>query len=252
MNIRAVEHIIEAVLVSDGDGVKLKRIMSQPGALMDPFLMIDELKSDQNDALGGGFPPHPHRGIETISYMLAGSFIHNDSLGNRRKITAGGIQWIKAGRGIIHSEHPVSDSNHIHGFQIWLNLPAKNKLDSPEYKDIATEKIKTTSFSNGTYRLLAGQLKIQQQIIKGPIQRAATEPLLMDITLDKNQRFSLGIDHEKTMIYVYQGSVSINSQTIEKGMLAILGKGDTLKINTKGQSRLLILVLRPTPFDTKA
>lgn len=134
MKKRTITRIVDAQPASDGDGVKLKRVMGQLShELMDPFLMLDEFRSDAGEGLGGGFPLHPHRCIETVSIMLKGGFRHEDHMGNRREVSSGGMQWMRAGKGVIHSEMPVTDGQELHGFQLWLNLPAKDKMSEPEY-----------------------------------------------------------------------------------------------------------------------
>ena len=141
MNPRSLQHIIPSHASSDGDGVKIRRVAMFDQPLTDPFLMLDELSSDNPDDYIGGFPPHPHRGMETLTYLRHGSLEHRDHLGNRGLINSGGAQWMSAGRGIIHSEMPALDMQRLHGFQLWINLPAKDKMSAPKYRDVPAAEI---------------------------------------------------------------------------------------------------------------
>ncbi len=245
MSIMQVAEVIHATPASDGAGVKLRRVMSGDSTLMDPFLMLDEIAAENGDGLGEGFPSHPHRGIETISYMLKGGFRHEDHLGNKREISSGGMQWMNAGRGIIHSEMPIPENGRIHGFQIWLNLPAKNKLCNPSYQEIPTEQLYEKTFQGGHCRLLSGHLNYEKQLLKGPIERKITDPLLADIALQNGQEINLNLNHKKVMVYLYQGQLSIGGEIISQGSLAIMGQGKELKIDAKKNSGLLILAGTP-------
>ena len=246
MSKRTVTRIVDAQPASDGDGVKLKRVMGRLShELMDPFLMLDELRSDEGDELGGGFPSHPHRGIETVSIMLKGGFRHEDHMGNQREVSSGGMQWMNAGRGVIHSEMPIVDDQQMHGFQLWLNLPQKNKMSEPGYWDVEAGDIPEVVLSGGTGRLLAGTLEVAGEQFKGAMERDITEPLIVDLHLLENSKQRLKISSEKALFYVYRGSVQVEEQVVNEGQLALLSEGDELVLNTKQDCGLLLLGGKP-------
>ena len=261
-NSRTVAQLVKAVPASDGAGVKLKRIMSQPPhRLMDPFLMLDELKADSEESLGGGFPPHPHRGIETISCMLLGGFRHEDHMGNRREVGNGGMQWMKSGRGVIHSEMPLPENNRLHGFQIWLNMPRHNKMDAPEYLGINGNDIpewplehgtshgecdgKSYGKSYGKCRVLVGSLEDGSKHIKAPVVRDKTRALILDVQVKMNGRINLPVAVSKSMIYVYQGAVNVvghdSVTTVEASTLAVLSESGDLEITANEDSGFILL-----------
>ncbi|MRI32510.1 hypothetical protein EOPP23_05860 [Endozoicomonas sp. OPT23] len=245
-SVRTLETVITAVPASDGAGVSLKRVMSSGcPKLMDPFLMLDEISSNDPDALGGGFPAHPHRGIETISYMLKGSFRHEDNLGNRREITSGGIQWMKSGKGIIHSEMPLPEQDTLHGFQIWLNQPASKKMSQPEYRDLSQQDIPAFSLNKVHGRVLLGSLQLGNSNFQSPIVRAEQDALLVDISLNNKQRISLPLNQKKVMIFVYQGKVTNSNRSISAGEFGIFSDKGALNLESEEDSRFLILAGQP-------
>ncbi|MGI9274407.1 MAG: pirin family protein [Endozoicomonas sp.] len=246
MKRRGIQEVLEAVPASDGAGVRLKRVMAlQARELMDPFLMLDEIRADSEDELGAGFPPHPHRGIETISCMLKGGFRHEDHMGNRREVNNGGMQWMTAGRGVIHSEMPLPEQGTLHGFQIWLNLPADRKMVAPDYHDVRAEEIPEVSFDGGRGRILAGQLQLDGTEYLGAVQRDVTDPLVLDINMNGNGRLLLPVNAEKLMVYVYRGQVSIecdgSSGTLQESALGILSDTGDLEITAAADSGFLVL-----------
>ena len=165
----SVEKIIPSHPSSDGDGVKIRRVglFNQPGA--DPFLMMDELLSDNPDDFIGGFPPHPHRGMETLTYLIHGSLEHQDHMGNKGLINSGGAQWMSAGRGVIHSEMPAREMKQLHGFQLWINLPAENKMQTPDYRDVSAEEIPQIAGDHWSAKLIAGDWDINGVTGTGPL-----------------------------------------------------------------------------------
>jgi redox-sensitive bicupin YhaK (pirin superfamily) len=248
---RGVNNIIPARPASDGAGVKLKRVMNaRLHDIMDPFLMLDEIRSDDSGDLGNGFPSHPHRGIETLSVMLKGGFCHQDHLGNQRAIQAGGMQWMKAGKGIVHSELPISDSGQLHGFQIWLNLPSKEKMSAPEYKDLEPEQVPVLLTDSMSLRLLVGKVRIEGELLSSPVVREPTQALLMDITLEKGQAVDLPLTEEKLMLYVYQGALTVHGdqdgRRVNSSELAVLTEGELLSMSSS--ERCGFLVLGGTPL----
>lgn len=244
---RTIIEIINAQHASDGAGVKLKRAIGGPALQkFDPFLMLDEFKSDQKDDYIAGFPAHPHRGFETVTYMLAGKMQHQDHLGNQGLLQAGDVQWMTAARGIIHSEMPQQEEGLMHGFQLWLNLPSSNKLDDPEYQDIAAAKIPQIKHSKFTARVVAGTLRIDQTATKGYIQKRVTEPLIADVMITANEALVVQtVPSHRVYIYAYDGELSIAERTLKQHQIAVLGEGDEIKINASAGAKFLLLSGKP-------
>lgn len=239
MQQRNITGVISSRPASDGAGVKIMRLSGFGSQLnMDPFLMLDEIRSDNPDEYSAGFPPHPHRGFETVTYMLAGGFSHRDSMGNEGSIKAGGAQWMTAGSGVIHSEMPLpGDGPEMHGFQFWLNLPAREKMGQPAYRDIQSGEILKFQQGDARVRLIAGELAKQNGIVAGKTTRA----LLADISLPAGGSVELSYAGElASQFYVYEGSVRVGDTTVNRGELASLGEGDGLRIDTTESSGLLL------------
>ena len=230
---------------SDGAGVRLNRVIGT-GQLrhLDPFLMLDEFRSDNADDYIAGFPPHPHRGFETITYMLHGAMQHEDHLGNVGKLTGGGVQWMTAGAGIIHSEMPMQEDGLLWGFQFWLNLPAERKMTEPCYQDLTPEQIPEVEDDNGVLRrVVAGVSKGTA----GPIQRADTEPMMVDLRI----RRATAVSHEipaghNGFIYVYEGAVTVPAAdiTLQRGELLAF-TGSLLNLNTDAEAGVLMVTGKP-------
>lgn len=249
MIIKTVEEIVSARPSSDGDGVKLLRVFGGSGdpARFDPFLMMDEFGSfDPNDYIGG-FPPHPHRGFETITYMLEGRMEHQDHMGNVGDLKSGDVQWMTAGSGIIHSEMPKQTQGRMRGFQVWLNLPAYSKMQSPAYSDIPSSRIPVMQFNDVTAKLIAGSAVLDDQMLEGAVNRPDTEPVYIDLVFR-----SAAMAHEITvsvdttvLIYVYEGSVSLGEAgtTVNRGQLARLQRaGDTVQITALVDDARVVLL----------
>jgi len=169
---REIVQIIRSRLTSDGDGVKISRVAGFNQPNFSPFLMLDELKSDSRDDYIGGFPPHPHRGIETLTYMLKGHFQHKDHMGNIGELRSGGAQWMASGKGVIHSEMPIMEDGDLHGFQIWINQPALDKVKPAQYRDFQSETITEYTDSDlGLVRVLAGNMSIGEHVLSGPLNQ---------------------------------------------------------------------------------
>ena len=185
MSTRTLQQVIRSIPTSDGGGVKLRRSLGQTQALrLDPFLMLDEFSSSNADDYIAGFPDHPHRGFETVTYMLDGHMLHQDHLGNQGDLRSGGAQWMTAGRGIIHSEMPQQESGRMRGFQLWINLPAQEKMKPARYQDILPEEIPRLNLpSGGEVKIIAGTAEIDGKTTQGPIQGISTEPLFLDVQL---------------------------------------------------------------------
>ena len=242
---RSVSRIVRGQPVSDGAGVKLNRIIGQRDLdMLDPFLMLDEFRSDQADDYLAGFPNHPHRGFETVTYMLAGRMRHGDNQGNSGLLSPGSVQWMTAGRGIVHSEMPEQEDGLMWGFQLWVNLPASDKMTAPRYQDIAPERIPMVEPEAGVcVRVIAGTLRD----VVGPVSGVATEPVYLDISLQPAARFDvpLPLDHS-AFAYVYDGALAVVSETdtktIERGELAVLEGGDHVRIAAGDVATRLILI----------
>jgi quercetin 2,3-dioxygenase len=244
---RRVVATIRGRAASDGAGVKLTRVIGQPALPdLDPFLMLDEFGSDKGADYIGGFPDHPHRGFETVTYMLAGRMRHGDNQGNVGLLRPGSVQWMTAGRGIIHSEMPEQEEGLMQGFQLWVNLPAKDKMVKPRYQDIDPENVPVVERADGTkVKVLVGSF----DGVSGPVTKVATDPLYLDITLPAGVKASVPIEAEhNAFAYVFEGTARIGAeaQLVERGQLAVLSLGDgvTVEGGPKG-GRLILVAGRP-------
>jgi redox-sensitive bicupin YhaK (pirin superfamily) len=244
---RRVVAAIRGRPASDGAGVKLTRVIGQPALPdLDPFLMLDEFGSDKGADYIGGFPDHPHRGFETVTYMLAGRMRHGDNQGNVGLLRPGSVQWMTAGRGIIHSEMPEQEEGLMQGFQLWVNLPAKDKMSKPRYQDIDPENVPVVERADGTkVKVLVGSF----DGVRGPVTNVATDPLYLDITLPAGVKASVPVAAEhNAFAYVFEGTARIGSeaQLVERGQLAVLSLGDgvTVEGGPKG-GRLILVAGRP-------
>ena len=240
-----VSKIINPIPASDGAGVKLKRSIGVEPDYFDPFLMLDEFGSDNKDDYIGGFPPHPHRGIETVTYMLQGEFEHEDSTGAKGKMTSGDVQWMKAGSGIIHSEMPAMSEGRLHGFQLWVNMPAESKMNKPDYIYINSDKMEIHTDSDKQIKVIAGKFKSAE----GPLKGHNVEPIYFDIELekDKNFNFELPSTHN-SFIYLINGEVKIGEQThskIKDSTLILLTKGEKLQVSALTKAKFLLISGKP-------
>ncbi len=231
---------------SDGAGVKLTRVIGQPAlADLDPFLMLDEFGSDDPTAYIAGFPDHPHRGFETVTYMLAGRMRHRDNKGNEGLLTAGSVQWMTAGRGIVHSEMPEQEEGLMQGFQLWLNLPAKDKMTAPRYQDIAPEAIPVAQPAPGvSVKVIAGELGG----VRGPVEAGATEPLYVDIRLEPGASLDVPLTSgHNAFVYVYEGAAEAGEpgQALERGRIAVLSDGTSVRLASKDGARLILVAGKP-------
>jgi len=218
---RPVERLIAGQPTSDGAGVKLTRVLTnQLQRRLDPFLMLDAFGSDKADDYIAGFPDHPHRGFETITYMLEGRMRHRDSAGNEGLLGPGGVQWMTAGRGVIHSELPEQQEGRMEGFQLWLNLAGKDKMRAPWYRDIPTAEIPELRTDEGvSVRVIAGE----SHGLAGAVQREHTEPLYLDLHLPAGARFEQALPAtHNAFVYVYRGSLKIGEANVPAQRMAIL------------------------------
>lgn len=249
---RNMKQIIQSVATSDGAGVKLRRSLgSSQIARLDPFLMLDEFFSDDPDDYIAGFPAHPHRGFETVTYMLDGRMQHQDHLGNTGDLGPGSVQWMTAGRGVIHSEMPQQSEGRMRGFQLWLNLPAAEKMKPAAYRDIAAEQIPEIVFDGGRVRVIAGTLSLDGKVVSGPVngvdERLSTDPSYLDLHLESDSVVNLPIPTDlNAFVYLYEGEASVGDEVLPHRAAGILGDGESLRVISGGNgARLLILAGRP-------
>ncbi|MDA8092904.1 MAG: pirin family protein [Betaproteobacteria bacterium] len=244
---RLVERLVVGHATSDGAGVDLTRLLSQElQQRLDPFLLLDAFGSDDPEDYIAGFPDHPHRGFETVTYMIAGRMRHRDSAGHEGVLESGGVQWMMAGRGVIHSELPEQQEGRLEGFQLWLNLSAKDKMRSPWYRNIQCAQIPEFVTSEGvTARVIAGT----SHGVRGAIQRDTTEPLYLDLQLPAGAHFAQALPPElNAFAYVYRGDVRIGEQTVAQQQLAILGNDPAsggIVVHAQMPARALLIAGRP-------
>lgn len=233
----------------DGAGVRLKRALGQgPDQRMDPYLMMDNFSSMDAADYIAGFPDHPHRGFETITYMLDGHMLHRDHMGNEGHLGPGDVQWMTAGRGVIHSEMPKQEAGRMRGFQIWLNLPAALKMQPARYRDIPAASLPRAALdAGGELILLAGELELAGQPLSGPIHSPHTQPLIADIRLAPNTQLALPLAAElSALVYPFEGEVRLAGQTMAAEHTVLLGEGDELMLEAGEQgARVLLLAGRP-------
>jgi redox-sensitive bicupin YhaK (pirin superfamily) len=247
---RRVLRTVRGQPTSDGAGVKLTRVIGQRDLdMIDPFLMLDEFRSDQAGDYIAGFPSHPHRGFETVTYMLAGRMRHGDNQGNSGLLTPGSVQWMTAGRGIVHSEMPEQEDGLMWGFQLWVNLPAADKMTAPRYQDIAPERIPEIAPAEGVrVRMLAGRIGE----VAGPVSGVATDPLYLDVELAAGARFAVPVAAgHNAFAYVYAGDARIGpadaATPVARGELALLARegDDVLVAAGDAPARLILVAGRP-------
>ncbi len=249
---RQLQQMIPALATSDGAGVRIKRSLGQSQqARLDPFLMLDEFNSESKDDYIGGFPSHPHRGFETVTYMLEGHMLHEDHMGNRGDLNSGDVQWMTAGRGIIHSEMPQQEEGRMHGFQMWLNLPAAEKMKPAAYRDIPASDIPTLELANGgKVKVIAGTVSADGKSVDGPIQGLSTEPRYWDVQLPAGATFEQELPKGlNAFLYVFEGDLTIGEppRQLKNGAAGVLSDGESLTI-TAGASGARTLVLAGKPI----
>ena len=240
-----VSKIIDPMPASDGAGVKLKRSIGVEPNYFDPFLMLDEFGSENKDDYIGGFPPHPHRGIETVTYMLAGKFEHKDSTGGEGKMSAGDVQWMKTGSGIIHSEMPAMTEGKLHGFQLWVNMPAKLKMSKPEYIYIDSKQMQIHKDTDKKVIIIAGKFGN----VEGPVKEHNVEPIYFDIELEKDKEFNFNLPStHNTFIYLVEGEIKIGDKKhnkVKDSTLVLLTKGDKIKVKGITKAKFLLISGKP-------
>ncbi|PAJ75117.1 quercetin 2,3-dioxygenase [Pseudoalteromonas sp. NBT06-2] len=243
---RKLKQVINAFASQDGDGVIIHRVGGQhTHQFLNPFLMLDEINSDNASDYIGGFPAHPHRGFETITYMKVGKMRHKDNMGNNGIIESGDVQWMTAGKGVIHSEMPEQENGLLHGFQIWLNLPANEKLKAAAYRDLRNKDIpKLHLTSGGKVSAVSGSVLVDAQQITGPLPELSTQPVFLDIELNENEAISLKFNcHNPALVFIYQG----DSTQLKYRQMGLYSTGETLSIQAKNNG-LKAIILSGTPI----
>jgi redox-sensitive bicupin YhaK (pirin superfamily) len=245
---RTVTRRVRGIPTSDGAGVKLTRVIGQPKLdSLDPFLLLDEFGSDAATDYIAGFPDHPHRGFETVTYMLDGRMRHRDNHGNSGLLESGSVQWMTAGRGIVHSEMPEQEDGLMRGFQLWVNLAAKDKMSEPRYQDIAPTKIPTAKPASGVrVRVVAGELFG----VRGPVDGIAIEPVYLDVALEPGSKLSVPLPQgHSAFAYVFEGdAVQVGDEKLGSRELGVLSDGDTVDLSVPGDgqaARVLLVAGRP-------
>ena len=240
-----VNKIIKPINSSDGAGVKLKRSIGVEPNYFDPFLMLDEFGSDNKDDYVGGFPAHPHRGIETVTYMLHGEFEHQDSTGSKGKMKSGDVQWMKTGSGIIHSEMPTMTGGKLQGFQLWINMPAKLKMTKPNYIYINSDEMKIFQDAEKKVKTIAGKF----ENVEGPIKEHNVKPIYFDVEIKKSKTFEYNLPQtHNSFIYLIDGEISIgdkNHGEIKNSTLVLLSRGENLRVNGIQNSKFLLIAGEP-------
>lgn len=244
---RQVEQVVAGKATSDGAGVKLTRVLTQPlQRRLDPFLMLDAFGSDNPDDYIAGFPDHPHRGFETVTYMISGRMLHRDSAGHEGLLEGGGVQWMTAGRGVIHSEIPQQEEGVMEGFQLWLNLPGRDKMSAPWYRDFAAADLPRFVTDAGVaVTVIAGE----SHGVAGAVTRDATAPLFLDLRLPAGTRFGQRLPPEhNAFVYVYRGEVAIAGSAVPALRMAILAndpRSDGVLIDAAMDARVLLIAGHP-------
>jgi redox-sensitive bicupin YhaK (pirin superfamily) len=239
---RDLVQVVGGVAASDGAGVQLQRIIGSPELdMLDPFLMLDAFGSDKPNDYIAGFPSHPHRGFETVTYIIAGRMRHKDSTGREGVIGPGDVQWMTAGKGIIHSEMPEQEEGLLMGFQLWVNLPASAKMTEPVYQEFLAEEIPLSTLEDGSkIRVICGQTNSG---VAGIVSNDYVTPTFMDITLPNGNTLQQDLpENDNAFIYVLEGSLNINEDTLENKKLGVLGKGKTVVVSAVGADARFILV----------
>ena len=245
--LRSVTKIMDGMETSDGAGVSLRRYIATPQLdMLDPFLLLDMFSSDNPDDYIAGFPPHPHRGFETVTYLLHGNMRHRDSTGREGVIHSGGVQWMTAGSGIEHSEMPEQDNGLLQGFQLWVNLPASQKMMPPRYQELEPEQIPVEENNGMRIRVIAGTTT---RGTRGAVTQIAAQPMYFDVELAANRVFeqTLG-EHHAALVFVIAGEINVQgviTNTVIKNQLAVLSTGTELKITAQQDSRFLLIAGQP-------
>lgn len=246
MSVRKISRIVTGRPASDGGGVRLNRVISPVDPRLDPFLMLDEFNSENAADYIAGFPSHPHRGFETVTYMLDGHMLHEDHLGNRGDLVAGGVQWMTAGRGIIHSEMPQQHEGRMRGFQLWINLPAAEKMMPAGYRDLAPAEIPEVELEGARVRVVAGEFRHAGAAVAGAVSGGSTDPLYLDVALQPSAQLDVSVPAAHTaLVYCFEGGLTVAGQPLSRGQLAVLDEGTEIALTAREAGRALVLAARP-------
>ena len=239
---RTIETLLNPQDAVDGAGVKIKRHSIVRQGLADPFLMLDEIRSDDPDDFIAGFPPHPHRGIETLTYMRVGGIRHEDNMGNTGQVLSGGAQWMRAGRGVIHGEMPLKEHDKMHGFQLWINLNSKNKMIDPDYRDVPKEEIIHVETQHYLAHVLSGDWLLDGKAVSGPLNKLEASSAIIDLELNEGGSFRHAIpDEHHLLVMVYEGELSIAGKQVKRPQMALLSQQGELEIHSDHGGKALIL-----------
>ncbi|WP_136069392.1 pirin family protein [Modicisalibacter radicis] len=244
MSQRTISRLAVSHPSQDGDGVKISRIHDFDGGL-DPFLMLDELGSEHPDDYIGGFPPHPHRGIQTLTYVVHGGLMHEDHLGHSSSIGSGDAQWMHTGRGIIHSEMPLTDHAGLHAFQLWINLAARDKLSPATYRDIKGDEMPHLKESGSELIVLGGRWATTTRSVVGPLDALAGQAGIAHVSLAEGATLALAQDAPTLLVYVFEGELQIAGETVPAQRLACLSAGETLTLSSDVGAQALLLAGHP-------
>lgn len=249
MTSRTLRRVVPAVETADGAGVRLKRALGfNPTVRLDPFLMLDAFSSDNPDDYIAGFPAHPHRGFETVTYLVEGHMRHRDHLGNEGDLQQGGVQWMTAGRGIIHEEMPQQEQGLLRGFQLWINLPAAEKMKPACYRDVADEEMPRIETSQGAQvKAIAGTVSIDGQSLQAPVAGGSTDPLYLDVQLPPNATITLPVTPGySAMLYMFEGEALVAAEALAKDHLGILSDGSQVDVQAaESGARFLLIAGQP-------
>lgn len=245
--VRKLHTLTSGLPATDGDGVKMTRIIGTPELnMLDPFLLFDAFESDQSQDYIGGFPDHPHRGFETVTYLLAGRMRHKDSAGHEGVVEPGGVQWMTAGKGIVHSEMPEQENGLLQGFQLWVNLPASEKMCAPAYQEFPANEIAVECLSNGTeVRVIAGTTN---NGTTGPVVNHYVNPIYMDVTLSEGQSFGQAVGNDDNVfIFVIEGELSVGGSMHKLGhrQMGILREGNQVEVTANKNAKFLLAAAEP-------
>ncbi len=246
--LRGIQKKIKGIATSDGAGVRLTRVIGSPAMpILDPFLMLDEFGSEKPGDYIGGFPAHPHRGFETVTYMLDGRMRHKDNHGNEGLLTPGSVQWMTAGRGIVHSEMPEQEQGLMRGFQLWINLPASEKMTAPKYQEFDARQIPLVNLANGAQiKVIAGEVGD----VVGPVRQPATQPIYLDVLIGAGQVFEHGLPMgHNAFVYVYEGALNVlvndEKHPVQTSELVSLTPGDSVHFESLSETRFILVAGKP-------
>ncbi|GAA6134284.1 pirin family protein [Oceaniserpentilla sp. 4NH20-0058] len=243
---RTLQTLLNPQDAMDGAGVKIKRHSILRHALADPFLMLDEILSDDPDDFIAGFPPHPHRGIETLTYMKLGGIRHEDHMGNTGQVLSGGAQWMKAGKGVIHGEMPLKEHNKMHGFQLWINLNSKNKMSDPDYRDVPKTEIQHVETDDYHAHIMAGKWHLNNTDIVGPLDKLEASAGILDLEIKPHGVFNHDIPQgHHLVVMVYEGEINTGDQIIKRPQMGLFSDSGELQLRSSNGGKVLVLHGKP-------